>query len=249
MTHLLRGIFCIAAFTTAVGAQAQVVAPATGTLVAISADGEVKHVNDQARATLLVEEQDKDKAAAASRVNQKMKQGTEIIKREDPQATLTTRGYYTFAVYPDEPSKTPGKARVPVAWRVGQYLDVVTTNLSGLPKTVAAAQRVLALNGLSFSLSDNAAHQLDDERIQASYRNLTARIASVARAMGRKPADAVIEVMEFDGASAGVMPAGAPMAMKSMRGMSAENAAVEEPSFEPGETTLHMQIVGKIRFR
>jgi hypothetical protein len=28
-----------------------------------------------------------------------------------------------------------------------------------------------------------------------------------------------------------------------------ETAVVEEPSFEPGDTTLRMQAVGKIRFR
>ena len=58
------------------GAQAQV--PTTGTTVIIPANGEVTAPNDQATAVLAIEEQDKDKAAAASRVNQKMKQGLEI---------------------------------------------------------------------------------------------------------------------------------------------------------------------------
>ena len=55
----------------------------------------------------MIEEQDKDKTAAASRVNQKMKQGTEIIRREDPQAKLKTHGYYTYPVYPEAPSALP----------------------------------------------------------------------------------------------------------------------------------------------
>jgi uncharacterized protein YggE len=62
----------------------------------------VKHVNDQATITLSVEEVDKDKALAASRVNQKMKQGLEIVKKADPQASLQTQGYYTYPVYPEE---------------------------------------------------------------------------------------------------------------------------------------------------
>ena len=77
--------------------------PTTGTLVVVPAFGEVKHANDQAVATFAIEEQDKDKAAAASRVNQKMKQGTDILKKADPQASLKTQGYYTYPIYAEQP--------------------------------------------------------------------------------------------------------------------------------------------------
>ena len=85
---------------TGFAAHAQAPAPtlSAGTLVIVPAYGEVKHANDQVRITFNVEEQDKDKAAAASRVNVKMKQGTDILKRQDPQAILQTRGYYTYPV-------------------------------------------------------------------------------------------------------------------------------------------------------
>ena len=85
--------------------------PTTGTLVVVPAYGEVKHANDQAVVTLAIEEQDKDKADAASRVNTKMKQGLEIVKKADPQARLKTQGYYTYPVYPDEPAPVPGQPR------------------------------------------------------------------------------------------------------------------------------------------
>jgi predicted secreted protein len=55
----------------------------------------------------MVEEQDKDKAAAASRVNQKMKQGTDIVRKEDGKATLKTMGYYTYPVYPEDGAAGP----------------------------------------------------------------------------------------------------------------------------------------------
>lgn len=248
MSQLRKAMLGLALSALAMSVQAQAVLPSAGTLVVLPAQGEVKRANDQALATLMLEEQDKDKTVAASRVNLKMKQGTDIVKRADPQAVLTTRGYYTYPIYSEEPQKANAKPRQPIGWRVGQYLDVLTTNLATLPKTVAAAQAVLALNGLTFSLSDNAARKFDDERIAAATRNLAERIASVARAMGRNPADAVIESMDFDGAGAMTLRENAPMAMKAMRGMAAD-MAVEEPSFEPGETTLRMQLIGKIRFK
>ena len=164
-------------------AQAQPQASASaGTLVVVPAFGEVVRENDLAIATLMIEEQDRDKAQAASRVNVKMKQGTEIVKRADPQAVLKTRGYYTYPVYPEERPVAVGavaRARVPTSWRVGQYLDMKTANLAALPKTIAAVQSVLAVNALNFGLAPDTGKQLDAQRIAATFLNLRERIADI----------------------------------------------------------------------
>lgn len=228
--------------------------PTTGTLVVVPAFGEVKHANDQAVATFAIEEQDKDKAAAASRVNQKMKQGTDILKKADPQASLKTQGYYTYPVYPEDRPLVNGqgsqqtKPRVPTAWRVGQYVELTTTNLETLPKTAAAAQKVLTLNNLQFGLAPATSKKLDDQRIAATYQNLNERIASIASAMGRKVSDAVLDTVDFEG-SGNYAPEGARAAPMMMRAKNADSAEVAEPSFEPGVTTLEMRLVGKVRFK
>jgi uncharacterized protein len=230
--------------------------PAAGTEVIVAANGEVTAPNDQAIVTLAIEEQDKDKAAAASRVNLKMKQGMEILRKEDPAATLKTQGYYTYPVYPEDRPPAPGaapKPRQPAAWRVGQYLQVTTTSLDKLPKTVASTQKVLTLNGINFGLSRPALKKLDEQRIAASYQNLTERIAAIARAMGRKPSEAILETVDFEGSG---NYAGGGSVRGGRREMMAMKAAAEpapmdvaEPSFEPGETTLDMHLVGKVRFK
>ena len=219
----------------------------SGTLVVVPASGEVRHANDEAVLTLMVEEQDKDKAAAASRVNQKMKQGADIVKRQDPAAILQTRGYYTYPVFPEGQPRPAGTRLQPVGWRVGQYLDVTTTSLATLPATVAAAQKLLAVNSLRFGLSTASARKLDEERIAATYRNLGERIAAIARAMGRNPADAVLDTLDFEGSGNYAQQEVAPKIMRSAAVQDAQ--AVEEPSFEPGETTLQMRAVGKVKFR
>lgn len=231
-------------------AQAQAPMQSAGTLVIVSAFGEVKHPNDEARVTLMIEEQDKDKAAAASRVNQKMKQGSEIVKREDPQASLKTRGYYTYPVYGGEqiPPRQSNRLRQPVSWRVGQYLEVTTQNITGLPKTVAAAQRVLALNSLYFGLTDATSKKLEEQRIAAAYRNLTDRIAAIAKALGRNASDVILDTVDFEGSGAYV-PQHDALVTKAMRAAPMETVQIDEPSFEPGETTLSMRVVGKIRFK
>ncbi|MGB6054414.1 MAG: SIMPL domain-containing protein [Burkholderiaceae bacterium] len=231
-------------------ALAQTVAtPSTGgTLVIVPASGEVTLPNDQALATFMIEEQNKDKAAAASAVNRKMKQGTELIRQADPRAMLKTRGYYTYPVYADEQLRTPNaKARQVVGWRVGQYLEVTTASLDTLPKTVAAAQSVLALNGLQFGLADATRKKLDQQRIDAAYRNLMERVAAIAKAMGREAGDAVVDTVDFEASGAYAPADAAPKMMRAA--MASEAAPVEEPSFEPGETTLSMRLVGKVKFK
>ena len=238
---MIKSVLVAAAATVALSAQAQTL-PTTGTLVVVPAFGEVKHANDQVVATLAIEEQDKDKAAAASRVNQKMNKGLAIVKQADPSAVLKSYGYYTYPVYPEDrplPAGAVAKPRVPTAWRVGQYLEVTTANLASLPKTVSAAQGVLTLNGLNFGLKPETIRLLDDQRI-----------ASIARAMGRNVSDAVLDTVDFEGSGnyAGESRAAAPAPMM-MRSKMADDGQVAEPSFEPGETTLDMRLVGKVKFK
>lgn len=242
------------AVAAAVALSAQVHAqslPSSGTLVVVPAYGEVRHANDQVVATLAIEEQDKDKAAAASRVNQKMNKGMAIVKKEDPQAVLKTQGYYTYPIYPEDrpPPGAQARTRVPTAWRVGQYLQVTTSNLAALPKTIAGAQNVLTLNGLQFGLTPDTTRKLDEQRIAATYRNLNERIGSIAAAMGRNVADAVLDTVDFEGSGNYAQREGGPAAPMAMRSMMKDSAQVEEPSFEPGETTLEMRLVGKVRFK
>lgn len=248
----LKQLFAVFVLATAAAQAPAQTVPTAGTLVIVPAFGEVTRANDQATATLMVEEQDKDKAAAASRVNAKMRDGMEILRKADPQAKLKTYGYYTYPVYPEDRQPQPlSKPRQPTSWRVGQYVELKTTNLAALQKTVAAAQRVLALNGLSFGLTPETARALDEQRIAATYRNLNERIAFIAKAMGRPVTDAVIDTVDFEGSgnyARGDMAAAAPAPMMyAKRAMEAPEVA--EPSFEPGETTLNMRLVGKVRFK
>lgn len=222
------------------------------TLVVVPAYGDVTRANDEAVLTLAIEEQDKDKNAAASRVNARMKQGMDIVRRADPTAKLQTQRYYTYPVYPDDVPGRPVAAnakRVPTGWRVSQSLEVKTANLAGLQKTAGAAQGVLQIERVRFGLSAALTRQLDDERIGATYRNLTERVASIARAMGKTPADAVIETVDFEGSGNYAEQSVSAGLRVQVTGSRLAREDMAEPSFEPGETTLQMRLVGKVKFR
>lgn len=250
---LIASIFLLGSLPLAY-AQTGAMIRTTGALVIVPAHGEVRHPNDEARISFMVEEQDKDRVAAVNRVNQRMKQGTDVIKREDPQARLETRGYFTYPIYSDEgvPPRAQQKPQPPqrqlVGWRVGQYLEVTTTNIDTLPRTVAAAQRLLSLNGLQFGLSNATSKKLEEQRIAAAYANLVDRIGSIARAMGRNPSDAVLETIDFEG-SGNYSPEHEAQATRMLSAKAMDSTPVEEPGFEPGETTLNMRVVGRVRFQ
>ncbi|MDO8651198.1 MAG: SIMPL domain-containing protein [Undibacterium sp.] len=221
----------------------------TGTLVTVSGYADIKADNDQAIATFFIEEQDKDKAAAASRVNQKMKAGTDLIKKEDVQAQLATRGYYSYPIYSDETSSIPNqlRKRQQTGWRVGQYLEMKTQNLKQLPATAAAVQKTLALNGISFGLSDVAGKNLEAARLDAGYKNFSERVRVITKAMGRRDENIVIEALDFDGGDSSPRPYGVETAMmkSAMRG----DVTVAETSFEPGVTSLTIRVIGKVRVK
>jgi uncharacterized protein YggE len=239
----------LALLTSLALAQTPPAAPQTaGAVVVIPAYGEIRQANDEARLTFSIEEQDKDKAQAASRVNAKMKRGTDLLKREDPNARLQTRGYYTYPVYADEGQQRPvsNRTRQIIGWRVGQNLEATTSKLDTLSNMVASVQSQLGLNGIQFGLSEATRKRTDEARIAAAWTNLRERVEAIARAMGRNPADAVLDTIDFEG-SGNYAPEAAVQKM-SMRAAPAQ-ASVEEPSFEPGETTLQMRVVGRFRFR
>lgn len=243
-------VFLLLFFSVTISARAQSPIHTSGTVVVVPAFGEVKHRNDEAVVMFMIEEQDKDKAVAASRVNQKMKQGMDIIKREDSQAVLATRGYYTYPVYAEEAiqPRQSTRTRQLIGWRVGQQLEVTTGNLAALPGMAAAAQRVLALNGLQFGLSDATEKKLEEQRIAVAYQDLTERIAAIAKAMGRSLSDASLDTVDFEG-SGEYAPVHQTYEARAMSAMAKGAPQVEEPSFEPGETSLSTRVVGRVRFK
>jgi uncharacterized protein YggE len=242
--------FCFVLLCSAWNVHAEPAIRTAGALIVVPAYGEVRQANDEARLTFMVEEYDRDKMVAASRVNKKMRDGAEIIKRADSAAMLKTRGYYTYPVYPDDqPSPRQNKAKLPAGWRVGQYLEMTTTNLDVLPETVAEAQRILALNGLQFGLTETATRKLDEKRIDATYRNLVERIAAIAKAMGHSASDAILDTVDFESSEVHEQQDFTAPVMAARTVATSESPPLVEPSFEPGETVLHMRAIGKFRFR
>jgi predicted secreted protein len=233
------GALCFALMTAAAPVPAQTPAAAArfeGTLVTISAAAELEATNDEALASFYLEVQDADLARAQSQLNQRVAEGVATLKRADPKARTETAGYGSYPIY------AAGGGRKIVGWRVRQSVNLRTTELAALPKTVAAGQQQLALGGIAFRLSRAARDRLDAELIQRAYANLSARIAAAAQAMGVPPTRVRVEEVNFGARSEG--PPIVPMA-RTMA-MSAESVA--EPSFDAGQSTQRLDVTAKVRF-
>lgn len=253
MQYQRHYIFSVLFLLFASLAQAQTIPSAKGTSMTIAAVGEVTQTNDQASLSFLAEEEDQNETVAASKVNQKMKEATALIKKLDPNAKLQTSGYYTYPIYPNIESNTRTKhqASRPIRWRISQSLQVTTTSLASLSKTVATVQGIVSFTGINFGLSEHASKQLDQEKLTMAYRHLTQRIAAIAKAINVDKDRATIDNIDFathdddNGPMPRIMRMSAPIAADTMQ----KNNAVTEPSFEPGETTVKIRITATVIFK
>ncbi len=207
-----------------------------GTLVLMTGAAEVEVANDEAVANFFYEAQDADLTRAQSTVNQRVADGTAALKRADPKAQIETSGYSSYPVY------SSGSNRTITGWRVRQGLTVRTENLAGLPKTVAAAQPLLALGGVDFRLSKAARDKVEAQLIQLAMANLNSRFTAAGQSMG-VPANRIrVEEINF-----GVREAAPPQPMM-MRSAMQSSDAVAPPTFESGRSTERLSVTGKARF-
>ena len=219
----------------------------SGVVIMVPATGEVSHVNEEVTASFEARSKAQDKAAATSEVSRKMKEGLAALRAQDPTAKLQTAAFRFYPQYKKSKASSNdefNQASEIIAWEVAQRVTVTTQDLAGLPKASAAAQGALDLVHLDFHLTSATTRKLDDQRTASAYQRLSERIASFAAAMGKKMGDATLESVSIDGAGERN-----EFQRVMVTGSSVKRQDVAEPVFEAGETTLTMNLVGKVRFK
>jgi uncharacterized protein len=233
-TRLALAALAVAAMPAVAQLQAPPL-PATGTVVLMTGTAELELQNDEAFASFYYEAQDADLTRAQSLVNKRVADGTAALRRADPKADIETSGYGSYPVY------STGSVRAITGWRVRQGVTLRTAELAALPKTVAAAQPLLALGGIDFRLSKAAREKVEAQLIQQATANLQARFAAAAQALNVPPARVRIEEVNFGAREGGPQP----MMMRSAA-MSNEQT-VATPTFEAGRSIERLTVTGKAR--
>jgi predicted secreted protein len=217
-------------------AQATAATPRSdGAAIVMTGSAEIEVPNDEAVASFYLEVQDGDLAKAQSLLNQRVAEGLAQLKRSDPKGQVETAGYGSYPVYSRE-------GRQVIAWRVRQAVTLRTSDLAGLPRTVAAAQRMLALGGVDFRLSRPARERVEAELIQAAVANLNARLAAAARALGVAPERLRTEELNF-----AVATARPPMQVRAMEMRASAAEPVVEPQLDAGRSLQLMTVTGRAR--
>ena len=236
MKRVLAIVVVLSVAASAIAQQSSLPLPPAGTLVLMTGAAEVELANDEAVASFFYEAQDADLTRAQATVNQRVSDGTAALKRADPKAQIETSGYSSYPVY------SSGSNRTITGWRVRQGLTVRTENLAALPKTVAAAQPLLALGGVDFRLSKAARDKVETQLIQLAIANLNSRFAAAGQSMGVSANRIRIEEVNF-----GVREAAPPQPMM-MRSAMQSSDAVPPPAFESGRSIERLSVTGKARF-
>ncbi|HEU4622633.1 MAG TPA: SIMPL domain-containing protein [Burkholderiaceae bacterium] len=206
-----------------------------GTVVQLRAQADVMLENDEAQIIIYAQEQNADRAIAANAVNTKMKDAIARIKTLASNAVVRSSGYNTMPSYGPQSNKI-------VAWMVRQEFTVTTKELSSVDKLVASVQSLVNIGAVQFSPSQDTLRKAQDVLVDKAFNDLRMRIAQVARNLGKTPADATIEAVDFSGHP--VSPA--PKVMMSMRSAQAE---VAPPRFEPGDTQSSLSFDARVRFK
>lgn len=239
---MFKSLVLLAMFGSAQMVMAETL-PTENSLVTVTAVGTVRAPNDEAQLVFGYEEQGKDKAALASSVNLRLKQGIAALKKADPNARLSLDSYRTYAVYDEVAARTQKRDAQQVGWRVSQQVRMVTGDFAVLQATVAAMQKVLVLRSVNFGLSEETTRKLEQRRVEAAYRSLEEQVGFIAGAMRRPVADAKLESLDFGATSVDrVYVTGSNVKREDL-------GEVEEPSLQPGETKLELRATAKVRFK
>lgn len=193
--------------------------------------------NDKASITLSAMSEAPDLATAQSQVNKTMADAQKAIKDFSSIAKLRNGGYYTQPIYTN-PKK--GEAPVVSGWRARQNLIIETEDVNGVASLAQVAQQSkLALENVSYSLTEEAKAAAQDQLSKAVMDALNRQAETIAVAMKVAPDALRIEKLNFN--TFAFAPEGAVFAARAL-GANAAYKSVEAPVFEAGTSNLTMSV-------
>ena len=193
----------------------------------LSASAQQQIDNDTIIATLYAEEEGGEPAALADRVNRKISDAVDTIRRH-ADIKLQTGSYTTSPVYHKNKINR---------WRVRQTIRLESGNMMEVSALLGQLQQQLALQAMQFAVSPELKNRTIDALISKALAAFDARAKAVVKQLGRK----AYKIVDLNIAT----PAGArPYAMMA-RGVMMD-ASVAAPVVEAGEQTIQLTVNGEI---
>ncbi len=199
--------------------------------VSLSASASAEVANDTLEATLFVQEEGRDTARLARRVDETMQRAL-AIARKSGKIDARSEDYRTEPVYENN--------RIH-AWRVRQTLRLKSRDFDALGDLVGRLQSLAKVAGMRFSVSDEARAKAEERLTRRAIEAFRRRARMIARSFGRSG----YRLIEVDIGASGAYP---PPIVMNDRAMLAE-AAPSRPALAAGRRRLSVSVRGRVELR
>ena len=189
--------------------------------------------NDHMRAVLAVQDEDKDAAQLADRINKTMAWALEQSKRGNG-VDVRSGGYSTQPVY----TKT-----TLTGWRASQELIVTGAEFGAIGELIGILQQRLQLNAVTFSIAPETKTTVEAELIDRALDGFKQRAEQVRKNIGA-PGYRIVEI----NIHTEDMPI-QPMPMMRAEAMSLSAKSVAAPSFEGGDSEVRVNVQGAVQLQ
>ena len=185
--------------------------------------------NDQLTVLLAVEEEGKDAAKIAKKINKDMDWGLNKAKARQ-EIEVRTLSYNTYPIY---------DKRTVIAWRAVQQMELKSTNITKLSELVGDLQERLQVKSMNFSPTKDTRKRYEDELIEEAMIAFKQRVEIVKKHMDNKNVRIVnIHVNTGGGISRPVYAENRMMAMSSK----------SAPAVEAGTSKITVTVSGSVQF-
>ena len=202
---------------------------------ALSSQAVTEVDNDLMTATLYVQEQDKDSALLANKINAAMSWAIEELK-EYPALKVQTRDYQTYPRY------DTSQARRLIGWRATQSIQIETDDFKTAGRAVQALQERLLVQEIRLSAKPTTRSAAADALIIEALDAFKARATLIQQNMTSSGFN-VLEVNIQTNHNNPRMYRGQAPQSDMMRSAS----VAEAPAIETGTSRVSVQVSGKIQ--
>ena len=197
--------------------------------VNLQAQAEREIPNNQLTVVLAVEEEGKDAAKIANKVNQDMDWALKVAAQYNDINT-STQSYNTYPVY---------DKRTVIGWRAIQQLELKSINVTKLSGLVGKLQERLQVKNMRFSPTRETQVQYENELIEEAMVSFKQRVELVKKHMEEKNVRIVnLHINSGGGHSPPIYAESRMMAMDSK----------SAPAVDAGTSKITVTVSGSVRF-
>jgi predicted secreted protein len=197
--------------------------------VNLQAQAEREIPNDQLIVMLAVEEEGKEAAKIANKINQDMDWALKIVGKKS-EVDSRTQAYNTYPIY---------DKRTVIGWRAIQQLELKSTNITELSELVGKLQSRLQVKNMRFSPTPETRVQYENELIEEAMIAFKQRVDIVKKHMDDK--NVRIVNMHVNTGGGHNRPIYAESRMMAMDSKSA-------PAVEAGTSQITVTVSGSVQF-